>query len=216
MAKIANDKTQSYFITFEGGEGSGKSTQIQRLADKLKKNNVPHITTREPGGTPESENIRELLMSGGKDRWDGVTELLLMSAARREHCRKIIWPALENSQWVLCDRFVDSTMAYQGYAHGTGRAAVEQIQNVVLHQFRPDLTIILDMPIDVGLKRAKARGKTTRFDNLDEQFHQSVRDAFLDIARREPNRCTVIDASGSMEAVHDAIWQVVTSRFAVT
>lgn len=216
MGKIANDRSQSYFITLEGGEGAGKSTQIKLLSEKLSKQKIPHITTREPGGAPEAETIRELLMSGGKDRWDGVTELLLMSAARREHCRKTIWPALENNQWVLCDRFADSTMAYQGYAHGTGRTAVEQIQNVVLHQFKPDLTIILDMPVDEGLKRAKARGKTTRFDELDHQFHDAVRDAFLEIARREPNRCVVIDASGSPESVHGTIWQIISSRFGVS
>lgn len=216
MAKIANDRTQAHFITFEGGEGAGKSTQIKLLSDKLKQFGVAHIITREPGGAPDAEVIRELLMTGGRDRWDGVTELLLMSAARREHCRKTIWPALENNQWVLCDRFADSTMAYQGYAHGTGRAAVEQIQSVVLHQFQPELTIILDMPVDEGLRRAKARGKTTRFDDLDHEFHQAVRDAFLDIARRESNRCVVIDASGTPEAVHEAIWQAVTSRFGVT
>lgn len=216
MAKIANDKITAHFITFEGGEGAGKSTQIKLLSDKLKQFNVPHITTREPGGAPEAEILRELLITGDKDRWDGVTELMLTFAARREHCRKTVWPALENNQWVLCDRFADSSMAYQGYASGVGRAAVEQIQSVVLHQFQPELTIILDLPVDEGLKRAKARGKTTRFDDLDHEFHQAVRDAFLDIARRENNRCVVIDASGTPEGVHDAIWQAVTSRFALS
>jgi dTMP kinase len=216
MAKTANDQTQARFITLEGGEGSGKSTQIKLLSEKLKLNKISHITTREPGGAPESEIIRDLLLSGSTGRWDGVTELLLMSAARREHCRKTIWPALENSQWVLCDRFADSTMAYQGYAHGVGRTSVEQVMAVTLHQFQPDLTIVLDIPADVGLARAKSRGAQTRIDKMDSEFHQAVRDGYLDIARREPSRCVVIDASGSIESIAETIWQVITSRFAVT
>ena len=213
MAIIANDRTTSRFITLEGGEGAGKSTQINLLSEKLAAQKIKHISTREPGGTPEAENIRELLLSGAKDRWDPIAELLLMFAARREHCRRTIWPALETGQWVLCDRFADSTMAYQGYAQGAGRAAVEQIQAVTLHQFAPDLTIILDVPVDAGLARAKSRGATNRLDNMDREFHQAVRDGFLDIARREPDRCVVIDANAAPEAVAETIWKIVSQKF---
>jgi len=213
MPIIANDRASARFITLEGGEGAGKSTQIKLLSDKLTEAKITHIRTREPGGAPDAEAIRELILSGGKDRWDAVTELLLMFAARREHCRRTIWPALENGQWVVSDRFTDSTMAYQGYAQGVGRAAVEQVQAVTLHHFTPDLTIILDTPVDVGAGRVKERGNGNRLDNMDAQFHQAIRDGYLDIARREPDRCTVIDASAPPEAVADAIWQVVSGRF---
>jgi dTMP kinase len=213
MAIIANDRSAARFITLEGGEGAGKSTQIKLLAAKLAAQNIKHITTREPGGTPEAENIRELILSGPKERWDPITELLLMFAARREHCRRVIWPAIENGQWVISDRFADSTMAYQGYAQGAGRAAVEQIQAVTLHQFVPDLTIILDIPVDTGAGRVKSRGAGNRLDTMDAAFHQAVRDGFLDIARREPDRCVVINADAAPEAVADTIWQVVNKKF---
>jgi len=213
VANIANDQTAARFITLEGGEGAGKSTQIKLLSEQLSRRRIKHITTREPGGAPGAESIRELLMAGGCDRWDPVTELLLMFAARREHCRKIVWPALENGQWVLCDRFIDSSMAYQGYAHGVGRAAVEQIQAVTLHHFVPDLTIILDMPIDTGLERVRMRGTGNRFDQLDHEFHRAVREGFLDIARREPDRCVVIDADAAPDAVAETIWQVIEQKF---
>ena len=213
MAIIANDRSAARFITLEGGEGAGKSTQIKLLSAKLSAQNIKHITTREPGGTPEAEAIRELILSGTKDRWDPITELLLMFAARREHCRRVIWPAIENGQWVISDRFADSTMAYQGYAQGAGRAAVEQIQAVTLHQFMPDLTIILDIPVDAGAARVASRGSGNRLDTMDAAFHQAVRDGFLDIARREPERCVVINAAAAPEAVADTIWQVVSKKF---
>lgn len=213
MAIIANDRSSARFITLEGGEGAGKSTQLKLLSEKLSAKKVAHISTREPGGSPESETIRELILSGGKDRWDPITELLLMFAARREHCRRTIWPALESGQWVLCDRFVDSSMAYQGYAQGAGRAAVEQMQAITLHQFVPDLTIILDVPVDAGLARAEKRGKQNRFEKLDHEFHQAVRDGYLDIARREPDRCVVINAAAAPEAVAETIFQVVEKKF---
>lgn len=216
MPLIANDRSPARFITLEGGEGAGKSTQISQLSARLATQNIKHITSREPGGTPEAENIRNLLLTGTRDRWDAISELLLMFAARREHCRRTIWPALESGQWVLCDRFADSTMAYQGYAQGAGRASVEQIQAVTLHQFVPDLTIMLDVPVDVGLARMRARGASNRLDNMDAEFHQSVRDGFLDIARREPDRCVVIDASAPEDAVAETIWGIVSDRFILT
>jgi len=213
MPLIANDRTSARFITLEGGEGAGKSTQLKLLSEKLSAQRIKHISTREPGGSPESETIRELILSGGKDRWDPITELLLMFAARREHCRRTVWPALESGQWVLCDRFLDSSMAYQGYAQGIGRAAVEQLQAITLHQFMPDLTIILDVPVDAGLARAERRGDANRFEKLDPEFHQAVRDGFLDIARREPDRCVVINAAAAPDAVAETIWQVVEKKF---
>lgn len=213
MPIIANDRSAAHFITLEGGEGAGKSTQIKRLSEKLLGQGIKHITTREPGGTPDAESIRDLLLTGDRDRWDPVTELLLMFAARREHCRRVVWPAIEGGQWVISDRFADSTMAYQGYAQGAGRAAVEQIQAVTLHQFIPDLTIVLDIPVESGAARVRARGQNNRMDNMDIPWHQSVRDAFLDIARREPNRCVVVSADAAPEAVAETIWQVVHKKF---
>jgi len=215
MGIIANDRTSARFITLEGGEGAGKSTQIKLLSEKLTAQNIKHIMTREPGGAPDAEAIRELILSGSQDRWDSVTELLLMFAARREHCRRTVWPALESGQWVVSDRFADSTMAYQGYAQGVGRAAVEQIQVVTLHQFAPDLTIILDVPVDIGLARVKSRGAGNRLDQMDHEFHQAVRDGYLDIARREPERCVVIEAAAEPEAVAEIVWQVVSKKFLV-
>lgn len=216
MPIIANDRGAARFITLEGGEGAGKSTQIKLLSQRLAAQSIHHITTREPGGTPEAEKIRELILTGAGDRWDPVTELLLMFASRREHCRRVIWPALENAQWVISDRFTDSTMAYQGYAQGTGRAAVEQIQAVTLHQFAPDLTIILDVPVEDGSARVRARGKGNRMDDMDAAWHQAVRDAFLDIARREPDRCVVINAAAPPDAVAETLWQVVRERFLIS
>ena len=213
MTPIANDRTAARFITLEGGEGAGKSTQIKLLAERLAAKGIRHVTTREPGGTPEAEAIRELILSGGKDKWDPITELLLMCAARREHCRRVIWPALESGQWVISDRFTDSTMAYQGYAQGTGRPAVEAIQATTLHQFKPDLTIILDVPHETGKTRTTQRGAGNRNDFREPEFHQVVRDACLEIARLEPHRCVVINAAAPVDAVAETIWNVVSEKF---
>ncbi|PWC55599.1 dTMP kinase [Azospirillum sp. TSO22-1] len=201
------------FITLEGGEGAGKSTQLRLLADSLASCGIDVMLTREPGGSPGAEEIRRLLVSGETGRWGGMTEALLHTAARRDHLERTVWPALDSGRWVLCDRFFDSTMAYQGYGLGLGREPIEALQRVALGDFRPDLTLILDLPVEVGLDRANARrGDEDRYERMDLSFHARLRDGFLDIAAREPERCAVIDAAHPVEVVQAAILDAVTRR----
>ncbi len=204
------------FITFEGGEGAGKSTQIGLLAAALTAAGIPVQTTREPGGSPGAEQIRELLVTGAGDRWDAMTEALLHFAARREHLRRVVWPNLAAGQWVLSDRFADSTMAYQGYGHGLGRAPIEQLYDLVVGKFAPDLTLILDVPVALGLDRALARRDgEDRYEGLDGAFHERLRQGFREIAEREPHRCVLIDGSGAVESVQAAIQACVAERLDV-
>jgi len=201
------------FITLEGGEGAGKSTQIARLADWLAARGREVVTTREPGGSPGAEMIRKLLVEGPAERWDGTTEALLHYAARRDHLRLTVWPALKRGAWVISDRFADSTRAYQGYGHGLDLAMLARLQDVAIGSFRPDLTLILDLPIETGLARAAARrGAETRYESLPRDFHERVHDGFEEIAKAEPERCAVIDASADIEAVAAAIARVVAER----
>jgi len=203
-------------ITLEGGEGAGKSTQCARLAAWLEGQGLKVVQTREPGGTPEAEAIRRLLLGEGALRWDAMSEALLLFAARRAHVSGLIAPALARGAWVVCDRFTDSTMAYQGYALGLGREMVERLAAIALGDLHPDLTLILDVPVAEGLARAAARRDGDhRFERMDEGFHQALRDAFQDIARREPGRCAVIDAAGSVDAVAQAIEGEVRRRLAL-
>lgn len=203
------------FITLEGGEGAGKSTQIARLSDWLRQKGRTVVTTREPGGSPGAEMIRKLLVEGPAERWDGTTEALLHFAARRDHLRSTVWPALKGGDWVISDRFADSTVAYQGHGHGLDRGILERLYQVAVGDFRPDLTLILDLPIEAGLARAAARrGSETRYESLPKEFHERVRTGFLDIARREPGRCVVVDATQGIEAVAAAIAQAVAQRLA--
>lgn len=206
------------FITLEGGEGAGKSTQIQRLAAALTGASLPVITTREPGGSPGAEAIRSLLVEGAVDRWDAVTELLLHYAARRDHLAQTILPALQSGTWVICDRFADSTMAYQGYGLSLGREIVEHAHALAIGDTRPDLTVILDVPLDVGLARAQERDgdDANRYERMDQDFHQRIRDGFLDIAKREPERCVVIDASADADTVHARILDAVKRRLGLS
>lgn len=204
------------FITFEGGEGAGKSTQLRLLAAALSRSGVPVCMTREPGGSPGAEEIRALLVTGDGDRWDPVSEALLHFAARADHMRRLILPRLEAGEWVLSDRFADSTMAYQGYALGLGRDAVESLSVLVLKGFAPDLTIVLDLPVDTGLARAAERADgEDRYERLDRLFHERLRQAFLDIAKRAPERCVVIDASGDLNSVEAAVRATVAERLGV-
>jgi len=204
------------FITFEGGEGAGKSTQIGLLAAALTAAGIPVQTTREPGGSPGAEQIRELLVTGAGDRWDAMTEALLHFAARREHLRSVVWPNLAAGQWVLSDRFADSTMAYQGYGHGLGRAPIEQLYDLVVGKFAPDLTLILDVPVALGLDRALARRDgEDRYEGLDGAFHERLRQGFREIADREPHRCVLIDGSGAVERVQAAVQACVAERLDV-
>ena len=194
------------FITFEGGEGAGKTTQIRLLAEALKKAGIDALATREPGGAPGAEEIRRLLLSGATERWDVETEALLMVAARRNHLVATVWPALEAGRIVLCDRFADSTEAYQGWGGGLARERILELHRLVADGFAPDLTLILDLPVQEGLARTQARaGSETRFERMSTDFHERLRLGFLDIARREPERCRVIDARGDVESVHRAI-----------
>jgi dTMP kinase len=212
------------FITLEGGEGAGKSTQQRRLAAWLRQGGIDVVETREPGGSPGAEEIRSLLVTGTTGRWDPVTEALLHFAARRDHLAKVIEPALRRGSWVVCDRFADSTMAYQGYGHGLGRAVVESLYALVVGDAGPDLTLVLDLPVAEGLARAGARGQSDkagdgagedRYEKMDLEFHQRLRDGFHDIVAREPQRCLLIDASGDEDAVAARIRDAVTGRLGV-
>ena len=201
------------FITLEGGEGAGKSTQIAHLKAFLEKQGRSVLTTREPGGAPGAEMVRKLLVEGPAERWDGVTEALLHFAARREHLRSTVWPALKRGDWVVSDRFADSTLAYQGYGHGIDRTLLDKLYGIAVGDFRPDLTLILDLPVEAGLARASARrGNETRYESLPRDFHERVRRGFLDIAAAEPDRCLVIDATAGVEAVASAIAEAVSLR----
>lgn len=203
------------FITLEGGEGSGKSTQSRLLCSVLAERGAAVVQTREPGGSPEAEAIRSLLVEGTTDRWDPMSEALLLFAARRDHLRRTIDPALAAGSWVVCDRFGDSTVAYQGYAHGLGAATIAALGEIAIGRVKPDLTFILDLPVDVGLARAKSRepGREDRFERMGEAFHQRLRQGFREIALQEPERCKVIDATQPIAAIHAAILGEIDARW---
>jgi len=204
------------FITLEGGEGTGKSTQVKRLAAALSQHGVTAVTTREPGGSPGAEEIRKLLVEGEPGRWNGITETLLAYAARADHVARTIGPALAAGNWVISDRFSDSTFAYQGVGRGLDRETIRRIDSVVLDDFSPDLTLVLDLDVAIGLERAHARaGTENRFEKFGPGFHEKLRQAFLDIARRYPDRCRVIDAAGPEDAVAERIFAAVQARFAL-
>ena len=208
--------TRGRFITLEGGEGTGKSTQVARLAAWLGARGVGVVTTREPGGSPGAEMIRKLLVEGPVERWDGMTEALLHFAARRDHLRSTVWPALDRGTWVVSDRFADSTLAYQGHGHGVERSVLDRLYAVAVGDFRPDLTLVLDLPIEIGLARAaRRRGAETRYESLPADFHARVRAGFLAIARDDPARCAVIDAGADVDATAAAIARTVAERLGV-
>jgi dTMP kinase len=199
------------FITFEGGEGAGKSTQVRRLAARLQGRGLDVIATREPGGSPGAEAIRNLVLTGSADRWSAMTETLLMYAARRDHIERTILPALERGAWVICDRFADSTRAYQGQAGGVPAALIGALEDQVLNGARPDLTLVFDLPVEIGLARAEQFAKQaghgeTRFESKGLGFHRDLRAAFREIAQAHPDRCVLIDADGSIEAVEAQVW----------
>lgn len=201
------------FITFEGGEGVGKSTQIRRLAARLSDDLPEVVATREPGGSPGAEAIRDLVLRGAADRWSPVTETLLMYAARRDHIERVIRPALARGGWVVCDRYADSTRAYQGAAGGTDPGLILAMEQYVLEEARPDLTLVFDLEPELGLERALDRaGAEVRFESKGVAFHARLRRAFLEIAAREPERCVVIDANGSPDQVEQSVWEAVQDR----
>lgn len=199
------------FITFEGGDGAGKTTQIARLAEKLRAEGLEVVVTREPGGAPGAEEIRTLLVNGAPDRWTPLSEALLMFAARADHLARTINPARARGAVVLCDRFSDSTTAYQAQAGGLGPDAVAILDRLVVGADGPDLTIILDAG-EAGLSRAKGRGGEDRFERKGADFQARVRQAFRDIAAANPKRCALIDASGDEAAVAVAVARVVGQR----
>jgi dTMP kinase len=204
--------TRGAFISFEGGEGAGKSTQIRRLADRLQASGFDVVLTREPGGSPGAETIRDLLVNGEADRWSSITETLLMYAARRDHLERVIRPALDRGAIVLCDRFADSTRAYQGAGGDAPASLIAALEDHVLAGSIPDLTLIFDIPASIGLDRAASRGGAARFESKGLDFHERLRAGFLAIAQREPERCAVIDANDTPDAVCGAVWDVVSSR----
>ena len=202
------------FITFEGGEGAGKSTQARRLAERLKARGETVVLTREPGGSPGAEALRTLLVEGAADRWSATAETLLMYAARSDHLDRTIRPALAAGAWVVCDRFLDSTRAYQGAGGGVSAALIEQLERSVVGGDRPDLTLVFDIEVEEGLRRAKARaGSEGRFESKGEGFHRQLRDGFRRIAEQEPARCVLIDAAPGPDEVAEAVWAGVTRHF---
>ena len=191
------------FITFEGGEGAGKSTQVARLAASLRAAGIDLVHTREPGGSPGAEQIRDLVLNGAAERWSPVTETLLMYAARADHLERTIRPALEAGRWVLCDRFADSSRAYQGAGGGVPQSFIEQLDASIVGEDQPDLTLIFDLPVEIGLARALGRGEASevRFESKGLAFHQRLREGFAAIAAANPDRCRVIDAGGDTDEV---------------
>jgi dTMP kinase len=218
MAEAAVKRTpgRGRFITFEGGEGSGKSTHIKILAERLNAAKVRAIVTREPGGSPGAEIIRHVVLSGMGKLLGPDAETLLFAAARDDHVRTIIKPALNQGIWVLCDRFSDSTRAYQGSLGNVAPAVLNAMERVTIGDLKPDLTIILDVPVEVGMRRtAKRRGTGTpdRFEAEDLKFHQELRDAYRQIAAIDPQRCVLIDANADANTVAAKVWAALSDRF---
>ncbi len=203
------------FITLEGGEGAGKSTQARMLAERLSLRGLECVTTREPGGSPHAEELRAVLLSGAVASLGPMAEALLFAAARVDHLDHTIRPALARGAYVICDRFADSTRAYQGALGNIDPRLILALEAVTVGATRPDLTLMLDLPAEVGLARARARrggGATDRFESEGVEFHRGLRSSFLDIAAGEPSRCFVIDASGTPAGIAESIWVVVERR----
>ena len=206
------------FITFEGGEGGGKSTQTRLLQDALASNGIESILTREPGGSAGAEEIRELIVTGSADRWDPLTELCLLYAARRDHWLKVIKPKLEHGIWVISDRFADSSIVYQGYAGDIDIDTVLNIHNVVLGEVWPDLTIVLDLPPELGLERSYKRdtannSKDTRFEKRELHFHNLLREGFQFLHSKSPDRICVIDGTKTIKEVEIEVFSIIKNRF---
>lgn len=218
---------KGFFISFEGGEGAGKTTQINQLAQYLTEKKHKVITTREPGGTSEGEKIRQLLVQRDGGNWSPIAECLLIFAARIMHVEKVILPALQEGKIVISDRFTDSTIAYQGYGHGLSRDKIDELRHVITDTLEPGLTFILDIAPEDGLMRSgrrlaaealKIEQTEDKYENLDIEFHQKLRQGYLDIAKENPGRCYIIDASQSIEdiqkQVQDKIDEVLKEKLA--
>ena len=198
------------FITFEGGDGSGKSTQVNLLKDYLDNLNFETIKTREPGGTPSAEILRDLLTTGEVEKWTPMSEALLMWASRYEHLIQVIEPALNSGKNVICDRFYDSTYAYQGVAHNLGIDKMEKLKKIIIGDIEPDVTFVLDIDPKVGLKRSLDRSnEENRFESYNIDFHNKIRSAFLEIAKKNKNRCVVVDASLNEQEINNLIITVI-------
>ena len=209
------DKKRGRFITLEGGEGVGKSTQARMLAERLALRGFECITTREPGGSPGAEKLRTILLSGAVQPLGPMAEALLFAAARIDHLDKTIRPALARGAFVICDRFTDSTRAYQGALGNIDARQIRALEEITVGPTRPDLTFMLDLPVEIGLARAKARRgaeAVDRFEGEDVDFHNGLRRAFRDIAEAEPQRCHIIDAQRSPQEISDAIWRIVEKQ----
>lgn len=208
------------FITLEGGDGSGKSTQIAMLAERLREAGHEVVLTRDPGGTEGAEAIRNLVLTGDPDRWDSMTSALLHFAARRDYVERLIRPALQRGEWVISDRFADSTIVYQGIAGGAGADAIRELWKTSINDFKPDLTLIIDLPVEDGLDRAHGRmqeiedesSREDRYEKMGTGFHELVRTAFMDIAAEEPERCALIDGTKDPKGVHAEIWAAVSDK----
>ena len=202
------------FITFEGGEGAGKTTQAKMLCEALEGAGIETLLTREPGGTFGAEAIRNLVLEGTSDRWSGMTELLLMYAARLDHMEKLIKPALERGVWVISDRFADSSLAYQGYARGLGAEKVKAVHAAVMDGFEPDLTILFDIDPILAQKRVETRGEDlSRFDAESIAFHNTLREAFLNIAEENSGRIFTVDAAASRDGVQTRILFAISQKY---
>jgi dTMP kinase len=204
------------FITIEGGEGAGKTTQVGLLVAALARAGITARATREPGGSPGAEAIRRLLLEGEGERWDAVGEALLLVAARHDHVTRLIEPALVQGKWVVSDRFADSTTAYQGYGRDLALDDLAALHRFALGAFVPDLTLILDLPVEIGLARAAARpAAADRFERLDHAFHERLRQGFRRIAAEDSGRCVIIDAAGDTGVVHRAVLDTIAQRLGV-
>jgi dTMP kinase len=206
----------SQFITFEGGEGSGKSSQINILKSKLIDKGIDVVCTREPGGTPSAEILRELVTTGEVNKWEPMTEALLMFASRYEHTKNLIIPSLENGKWVLCDRFYHSTYAYQGLGHGLGLETMEALKKISIGEIEPDLVFFLDIDPMEGIKRTMGRHTNEdRFEKMDISFHTKLRNAFLGFSKTYSENFVVINASQEINKISDIIFEEIEKRFKI-
>ena len=209
--------TRGRFITLEGGEGAGKTTLAKALKKALEEQGINALITREPGGTPNAEALRNLLVEGETGRWSPLSETLLLYAARADHVERLIIPALEEGAWVICDRFSDSTRAYQGAAGGLSPERIAQIDAATLNGFGPDLTFMVDLDPETGLERTRQRGEdATRFERQPGIFHHKLRNAFVEIAKAEPDRCVILDGAQSPADVAARAFAEIRSRLEMT
>lgn len=217
--------TKGVFITLEGGEGTGKSTQVKMLGAALSAAGVEAVLTREPGGTDQAERIRNLMIQRDAGNFDPLTEAMLMMSARREHLVNKIWPSMEQGKWVVSDRFVDSTRAFQGYGMGLDQALIDRIYAMIAGDFQPDLTFVFDIDAEKGLSRSlkqlavtadKNESTEDRYERMGVPFHSRLRQGFLEIAKRFPDRCVIIDASQDIATIHGQILKIIETRFGIS